>query len=396
MIDTLDIIGRSESLFDNDLKRLSTTIEDRVTSAAFLVLGGGGSIGRAVVKELYFRGPKKLHVVDLSENSLAELVRDLRTGSDWSGGDFSTYALDIGSDVYDKFFIEKAPYDYVLNLSALKHVRSEKDPFTLLRMIDTNILNTVKTIKQSEQVGVKKYFCVSTDKAANPVNLMGASKKIMELFAMSGSYGLDVSSARFANVAFSAGSLLESFQHRLQKRQPLVVPAGVERYFVSEEEAGQLCLLSTLFGSDGQIYFPKPDERLRAQTFDVIAERFLRAMGYHAEFVSSVSDARELAEKTIDSKEWPVITDVSDTTGEKPFEEFFTDTETLVMDQYSSIGLVERQGDRESPNFSEFEIAIENIRRKPKWEKRDFVLVFQALLPDFFHVEKFKNLDEKI
>jgi len=218
--------------------------------------------------------------VDISENNMVELVRDIRSSFGYIDGDFHTFALDIGSLEYDAFIKADGEYDYVLNLSALKHVRSEKDPFTLMRMIDTNIFNTDKTIKQSYENGTKKYFCVSTDKAANPVNMMGASKRIMEMFVHRNSLDIDVSMARFANVAFSDGSLLHGFNQRLEKRQPIVAPNDIKRYFVTPQESGELCLMSCIFGENRDIFFPKLSENLHLISFADIAVKYLKEKGY--------------------------------------------------------------------------------------------------------------------
>ena len=232
MIEMLNLIGRKNELFSTDVTRHSEELYNIVSNSSFLVLGGAGSIGQAVVKEIFKRNPRKIHVVDISENNLVELVRDIRSSFGYISGDFKTYALDIGSVEYDAFIHQDGVYDYVLNLSALKHVRSEKDPFTLMRMINVNVMNTDKTIQQSITKGVRKYFCVSTDKAANPVNMMGASKRIMEMFLMRRSQEICISTARFANVAFSDGSLLHGFNQRIQKQQPIVAPSDIKRYFV--------------------------------------------------------------------------------------------------------------------------------------------------------------------
>ncbi len=247
-MDILKLIGRTSELFVDDINNHEEELSRIVSASRFLVIGGAGSIGQATVKEIFKRNPKKLHVVDISENNLVELVRDIRSTFGYITGDFQTYALDVGSYVYDAFWDADGEYDYVLNLSALKHVRSEKDPYTLMRMIDVNIFNTEKTIKQAIEKGVKKYFCVSTDKAANPANMMGASKRIMEVFLMQLSEHISISTARFANVAFSDGSLLHGFNQRIQKRQPIVAPNDVKRYFVTPQESGELCLMSAIFG----------------------------------------------------------------------------------------------------------------------------------------------------
>src|SRR5690554_6885510 len=246
----LNLIGRTQALFTQDITRYAEELQRKVSEGSFLVLGGAGSIGQAVVKEIFKRSPQKLHVVDISENNLTELVRDIRSSFGYIDGDFQTFALDVGSIEYDAFWKADGQYDYVLNLSALKHVRSEKDPFTLMRMIDVNIFNTDKTLQQCIENGVKKYFCVSTDKAANPVNMMGASKRIMEMFVNRRSKDISVSMARFANVAFSDGSLLHGFDQRIKKQQPIVAPNDIKRYFVTPQESGELCLMSCIFGDN--------------------------------------------------------------------------------------------------------------------------------------------------
>src|SRR5690606_7307017 len=276
----LDLIGRNKYLFTDDVSRHEKDIEEIVRNSSFLILGGAGSIGQAVTKEIFKRQPKKLHIVDISENNMVELVRDIRSSVGYIDGDFQTFALDIGSIEYDAFINADGKYDYVLNLSALKHVRSEKDPYTLMRMITVNIFNTDKTIQQSIEKGVKKYFCVSTDKAANPVNMMGASKRIMEMFLMRRSKQIDISTARFANVAFSDGSLLHGFDKRIEKKQPIVAPSDIKRYFLIPKESGELCLMSCIFGENRDIFFPKLSEHLHLISFADIAIKYLKDKGY--------------------------------------------------------------------------------------------------------------------
>ena len=297
----LELIGRSRPLFLNDILDREFELKSIVKDSCFLVLGGAGSIGQAVVKEIFKRDPKKLHVVDISENNLTELVRDLRSSFGHIKGDFQTFALDIGSSEYDAFFQSDGRYDFVLNLSALKHVRSEKDPFTLMRMIDVNVFNTEKTLNQSIEAGVKKYFCVSTDKATNPVNMMGASKRIMEMFLMRKSLDIEISTARFANVAFSDGSLLHGFDRRLEKKQPIVAPNDIRRYFVTPQESGELCLMSSIFGSNRDIFFPKLNDSLHLISFADIAVKYLAEKGYKPYICQDEDEARSLA-KTLPKK----------------------------------------------------------------------------------------------
>ncbi len=238
---TLELIGRSNRLFETDISRLRDELCQLVQNGRFLIIGGAGSIGQAVTKEIFKRQPSKLHVVDISENNMVELVRDIRSTLGYIEGDFRTFAIDCGSPEFIALMSAGEGYDYVLNLSALKHVRSEKDPFTLMRMVRVNILNTIETVARAREVGATKYFCVSTDKAANPVNMMGASKRIMETFLMRESESILISTARFANVAFSDGSLLHGFSQRVAKRQPISAPNDVRRYFVTPQESGELC-----------------------------------------------------------------------------------------------------------------------------------------------------------
>ena len=279
-MDILNLIGRTSPLFKEDVSSRTEELEALVSSSTFLVIGGAGSIGQAVTREIFKRNPQALHVVDISENNMVELVRDIRSTLGYIDGDFRTFAIDCGSNEYEALMNSSGGYNYVLNLSALKHVRSEKDPFTLMRLIEVNILNTIKTVQMAKEQGAKKYFCVSTDKAANPVNMMGASKRIMEMFLMRESESIEISTARFANVAFSDGSLLHGFNQRFAKRQPISAPDDVRRYFVTPQESGELCLMSCLLGENRDIFFPKLNEQLHLTTFSDIAERYLENLGY--------------------------------------------------------------------------------------------------------------------
>jgi FlaA1/EpsC-like NDP-sugar epimerase len=395
-MDILKLIGRTAPLFEEDITSKSKQIEDRVSSSSFLVLGGAGSIGQAVVKEIFKRNPIKLHVVDISENNLAELVRDIRSSFGYIKGDFQTFALDIGSSTYDSFIDNDGEFDYVLNLSALKHVRSEKDPFTLMRMIEVNILNTIKTINQAIQKGSKKYFCVSTDKAANPVNMMGASKRIMEKFILRESQKIDISTARFANVAFSDGSLLHSFKQRIDKRQPIVAPTDVKRYFVTPEESGQLCLMSCLFGETRDIFFPKLSEELDLITFSSIAKKFLNHQGYEVHYCNSEKEAREAVSESIAHKKWPCFFTVSDTTGEKSFEEFYMPNEHLDLNTFEKLGIVKSKTAYDEDKLNHFLTTIETLQTNNSWTKEEIVLLFFEMLPELEYEDKGKYLDSKM
>jgi FlaA1/EpsC-like NDP-sugar epimerase len=392
----LHLIGREKELFTSDIKRYTDTLKSAISSSSFLVLGGAGTIGQAVVKEIFKRNPRKLHIVDLSENNLVELVRDIRSSLGYIDGEFRTFALDIGSLEYDCFIESDGKYDYVLNLSALKHVRSEEDPYTLMRMLDVNIFNTDKTIRQSIENGTKKYFCVSTDKAANPVNMMGASKRIMEMFLMHRSIDIDISTARFANVAFSDGSLLFGFNQRLQKKQPLVAPHDVKRYFVTQQESGELCLMSCIFGENRDIFFPKLSEELHLITFSAIAEKFLLDRGYKPYICQSEDEARSLVRTLPQRGSWPCLFTQSETTGEKDFEEFYTANEDLDFDRFESLGVIKSRLDFNPEKLDIFQQKIDSLKQKRQWEKAEIVTIFHDIIPGFDHRETGKYLDSKM
>lgn len=392
----LTLIGRNKELFNADIANHNEALKNIVSLSSFLVIGGAGSIGQAVTKEIFKRNPKKLHVVDISENNMVELVRDIRSSFGYIKGDFQTFALDIGSIEYDAFIKADGQYDYVLNLSAIKHVRSEKDPFTLMRMIDVNIFNTDKTLQQSIENDTKKYFCVSTDKAANPVNMMGASKRIMEMFVNRKSQDIRVSMARFANVAFSDGSLLHGFNQRIEKRQPIVAPNDIKRYFVTPQESGELCLMSCIFGENRDIFFPKLSEDLHLISFADIAMKYLEAKGYEPYLCKDEDEARELAKTLPEEGKWPCLFTSSDTTGEKDFEEFFTDKETLDMDKFENLGVIKNEANFNNDLLNEFENTISELKEKKAWSKEGIVKLFFKMIPDFGHKETGKYLDGKM
>lgn len=393
----LKFIGRKEALFDSDLYQIESELKEKVSNSSFLILGGAGSIGQAVAKQIFKRSPKLLHIVDLSENNMTELVRDLRSSFGYIPGEFKTYTLDIGSDIFDSFMKNNTGYDFVLNFTALKHVRSEKDPYTLLRMIDTNIFNTDRSITQSINNGSQKYFCVSTDKATNPVNLMGGTKRIMEKSLMERSSEIPISTARFANVAFSDGSLLYGFNQRIQKRQPIVAPKDVKRYFVSPEESGQLCMLASIFGENRDIFFPKLSEKLHLITFSEIAIAYLNELNYEPYLCNNEEEARKMTSELIRMRKWPCLFTESDTTGEKDFEEFFMNDEILDMTKYKGIGIIKN---KLNPNGI---INLKELRNKyQKWvdsneiSKKEIVNELIKLLPELNYIDKGKYLDEKM
>lgn len=395
-MNTLSIIGRSERLFTPDIHAHESELTSKVRGARFLVIGGAGTIGQAVVKEIFKRDPAALHVVDISENNLVELVRDIRSGLGYGSGDFKTLPLDVGSQWFDAFVESEDPYDYILNLSALKHVRSEKDAFTLMRMIEVNVFNTEKTVQLARLQNAKKYFAVSTDKAANPANLMGATKRVMERFLFRLSELQPVSTARFANVAFSDGSLLHGFNQRMQKLQPLSAPNDVRRYFLIPEESGELCLLSTLLGENRDTFFPKLSAELNLITFSDIAVRYLESQGYEAVECSSEDEARAKVGELQSKKKWPVYFFQSDTTGEKPFEEFYTTNESIDLDKFQGVGIIHNPPEKDEKTLEQFRNHYKDLVWKGKWEKEEIVKMIVKAVPELEHEEKGLYLDGKM
>ena len=396
MNNLLKLIGRNNELFIEDIKKHNKELSREVSSSSFLVIGGAGSIGQAVVKEIFKRNPLKLHVVDISENNMVELVRDIRSSLGYIDGDFKTYALDIGSVEYNAFIGGDGDYDYVLNLSALKHVRSEKDKFTLMRMIDVNIFNTNKTLEQSIAKCTKKYFCVSTDKATNPVNMMGASKRIMEMFLMQKSNQINISTARFANVAFSDGSLLFGFDKRIEKRQPIVAPKDIKRYFITPQESGELCLMSCIMGGNRDIFFPKSHKGLRLTSFADIAIKYLEMKGFEPYLCTNEEEARRLVKTLPDEGKWPCLFTVSDTTGEKEYEEFYTKDEVLNMNKFTNIGIIKNDGTFNKDLLQRFIDGIAHLKNEKSWSKKKIVDIFMAIISDFNYRDVGKYLDSKM
>lgn len=396
MLDILKLIDRSEELFTSDLKKFNEKLEQAVKNSTFLVIGGAGTIGQAVTKEIFKRNPKALNVVDISENNLVELVRDIRSSLGYIDGDFKTFAIDCGSREFEVLFNIEESYDYILNLSALKHVRSEKDPYTLMRMVDVNILNPEKVVSSAISGGTSKYFCVSTDKAANPVNMMGASKRIMEMYLMRSSEKIPVSTARFANVAFSDGSLLHGFNQRIMKNQPLSAPKDVKRYFVTPQESGQLCLMACLMGENCDNFFPKLSEKLHQLTFAEIAVNYLKQLGYEAYPCETEEEARSRVEELKMVGKWPCYFFNSDTTGEKDYEEFYTEREVLDLERFEGIGIIKNEAKYEQEKLDYFSRRIAELKQEGCWSRNDLVQLFHDMIPGFKHKETGKFLDGRM
>ena len=393
----MEIVGRTRPLFDADVSAREAELKERIEGSRILVIGGAGTIGQAVVRELFKRDPRALHVVDISENNLVEVVRDIRSTLGYASGDFQTLPMDVGSRYFDAFIESQKPYDYICNLSALKHVRSEKDPYTLMRMLEVNVFNTVKTARIAAQQGAKKYFAVSTDKAANPVNLMGGSKRIMEKFLHRESANVDVSMARFANVAFSDGSLLHGFTQRIMKHQPISAPNDVKRYFVTPKESGELCMMSAIFGDNLDIFFPDQEGELELTRFSDIAIRFLEQAGYEAVQCETEDESRARVGELIPQNKWPVYFFGSDTTGEKAFEEFFMGDETLDLETFCGIGVIKNSPNFDPVSLDQFERGIREIQTSAgPWDKTDIVNLYLSVLPELNHDEKGKYLDSRM
>ena len=393
---TLKIINRNQPLFEDDVLSLKDELFEKINNSSILVVGAAGTIGQAVTIELIKREPKLLYAVDLNENNMVELVRQIRSTVGYNACDFRTFAIDCSSVEFDALCNTQTKYDYIFNLSALKHVRSEKDPYTLMRLIDVNIFNSVKLLNIAKKHKAKNYFCVSTDKAANPVNMMGASKRIMEKFLLSSSDKQNISFARFANVAFSDGSLLHGFNQRVTKKQPIAAPKDVRRYFVTQKESGHLCMLSGIFGSNRDIYFPKLKHELHLETFSNIAIRYIESIGYEPYECSSENEARGLSKSLINKGKWPVYFFDSDTTGEKDFEEFYTSNETLLMSKYKDIGIIRNNPYKNKERLKQFELEITKLKKNRSWSKDDLIKIFLDILPEFKHKETGKYLDNRM
>lgn len=389
--------GRLASLFARDIGALESTLSSVVARSRFLVIGGAGTIGQATAKEIFKRNPAGLTVVDISENNLVELVRDLRSSEGYGSGDFETFAIDCGSEEFQSMVASKSKkFDFVLNFSALKHVRSESDPFTLMRLVRTNVLNMISTYRLARDNGCQKFFCVSTDKATNPVNMMGASKRIMELFMAREAVGTPVSMARFANVAFSDGSLLHGFNQRLEKAQPISAPSDVRRYFVSKQESGELCLLSSILGESLDVFFPMLSEDLNLVRFSDIARSYVESRGYEVYECESENEARDRASELISKKMWPCYFFESDTTGEKDFEEFYTGDEKIDWSRFETIAVIKSATSYEERSLYEFEEGCQKLLRRGVWEKADLLKLFSLVIPDFAHLETGKYLDQRM
>lgn len=391
------ITGRKKSLFQADIDTFSEKLQLEIAGKSVLVIGGAGTIGSSFIRALLPFCPMRLWVVDINENALTELVRDLRSSAEMLiPSDFKTYAANFGEPVFEKILSAGGTFDIVAHFAAHKHVRSEKDIFAIEAMVENNVFRTHHLLEMLKKMPPKHFFCVSTDKAANPVNVMGASKKLMEEVAMAYSTLFPITTARFANVAFSNGSLLAGFVERMSKRQPLAAPFDIKRYFVSPIESGQLCLIACILGKTGDIFYPKLPKDSQ-KTFSEIADSFVKECGYQPVVYDTEMGAKEVSAHWHEKdKTYPVYYFASNTSGEKEEEEFFTVTEKIDEDTYQALGFIHTHT---FPSFEAIEDKLANIKAifsQENTEKTKIIEAFKAILPYFGHIETGKNLDEKM
>jgi FlaA1/EpsC-like NDP-sugar epimerase len=379
--------------FEKDIINNKNILSNKISNQNILVIGGAGTIGSSYIKQILKFKPSKITVVDINENGLTELTRDLRSSNllDYNP-EYITYPVNLLSDTFDKIF-NSGSWQVVANFSAHKHVRSEKDKISVEALIKNNVYGAIKLLNLCEQNLPKYFFSVSTDKAANPVNIMGASKSLMEKLILSKKNDFRVSTARFANVAFSNGSLLDGFIYRLNKKQPLSCPDDIKRFFVTPEQSGQICLLATFLGNTGNIFFPKLDFHKDQIYFKEIALDFLKENGFEPELVQSEKEAKEFDfDKNLDK--YPIYFFKTDTSGEKTYEEFFTEEEDYEINKYASLGFINTPEIKIS--FEDVETDFENVFNNLNSDKSDIVTIIKKHVPDFMHIETGKHLDQKM
>lgn len=390
-----NITYRNESFFINDLRIHHDKLAEAIDGKNVLVIGGAGTIGSSYIKAVLKFKPAKLFVVDINENGLTELVRDIRSSIGYNiPVEFITYPVNFADRVFEKIFLNEGPWHIVANFAAHKHVRSEKDEYSIEAMLENNLFRAQKLLALLALNKPEHFFCVSTDKAANPVNIMGASKKLMENLIIAYSDSFKINTARFANVAFSQGSLLDGYLERVSKNQPLSCPSDIRRFFVSPEESGQICLLATILGNSGQIFFPKFDFEKDQTYFKEITIRFIEAMGLQPDICESEFIAIERSQSP-DGKTYPVYFFESNTSGEKPYEEFFTDEEVKDMNRFAGLGIITP----EKKNLNETLISIEELKKvfeNNSLDKAIIVNEIKKLLPGFSHIETGMGLDERM
>ena len=397
--DDLSLIGRTTPLFEEDVSAHESELRKHISSSRILIIGGAGSVGQAVTKELLNRGPAALHVVDVSENALAELVRDVRSSRATGATDFRLFCVDCGDEEFEALCRTEDPYDYVLYLAALKHVRSEKDPFTLMRMIRVNVLDVMRALELTEHPERRKFFAISTDKAANPINAMGASKAVMEAVLSARALQTTISKVRLANVAFSNGSLPQAFRERIRKGQPIAAPADVRRYFITESEAAHLCMMSMILAATGETFYPKRGPGLVLQTLADVAHRYLGSLGLEPAPCANDEEARRSLEALAAQGKWPIVYPATDTTGEKTEEEFVEVDANLDSERFGGIGVIRSKPLDETglPSaVQDFVIKIHAFMDQKSWSRADLLEALHTAVPGFRHYETGKFLDQKM
>lgn len=416
------VTKRKDSFFQPDLEQYAGTLQKEINGASVLVIGGAGTIGASFIRSLLRCGsPARLFVVDINENGLTELTRDLRSTPDLVvPDDYKTYPINFSDPVFAKLFHQEGPFDIVANFAAHKHVRSEKDPYSIEAMIENNVLKARDLLDLLAKQPPRHFFCVSTDKAANPVNVMGASKKLMEEVIMAYADRMKITTARFANVAFSNGSLPAGFLERLAKRQPLSAPMDIRRFFVSPAESGEICLMACILGKSGQIFFPKLDPDLHMETFTHIADRLLEAHGFVPFHCATEHEAKDFFSMETNPEYWtedrgpridanvglrssvfgpnqyPVYYFTSDTSGEKPYEEFYTATDDLDLDTFASLGVIRNASRLDLIRIDQVFSELRNLFLQPRLTKEEVVRVLEKVVPGFAHIETGKGLDQKM
>ena len=372
-----NVTGRPESLFAPDIEANADTLRAAIAGKSVMVIGGAGSIGSSFIKALLPFNPSKLVVVDLNENGLAELTRDLRSSASLRVPEvFLTYTLDFADPIFEDIMRDHGGFDIVANFSAHKHVRSEKDKYSVEALLKNNVIKARNLMELLRSYPPRHFFCVSTDKASNPVNIMGASKRIMEDLIMAYRPYFKVTTARFANVAFSNGSLPAGFFDRMMKRQPLAAPSDVRRYFVSMEESGQICMLACILGNNGEVFFPRLGKE-KLKTFSSICDRFIEAMGYEKYQCSSDDEARRYAAEHLPGPKYPVYYSASDTTGEKYCEEFFVEGESTDMTRFVSLGVITGTDNKDAEAVNALIRRLETLFADRTFTKADVVRVLE-------------------
>ncbi len=391
----LKLLSRNQSFLSSDYKLHHINISKKLNNKRIIILGGAGSIGSAVVKEILNFSPANLHIVDINENNLVELIRNIRATKGYTDFEIKTYVLDIGQNEFKAMVKQNKGYDIWMNFVALKHVRSEKDAFTLMHMVNTNIVNLKKTLDIAIKTNAKKYFSVSSDKAADPVNFMGATKALMEMVLKYYSKYLNTSSARFGNVAFSEGSILDNTKKRLEYKQPIVSPLDIKRYFITPNEAARISILAALFISKGNTFIPILNKKSFLKSFLVIIRKYVDCKGYKLKIITNEKEARNNVNYFIKKKQWPCFVFNTNTSGEKKEEIFIGNNEKIIKTKFKQLDMIKINTFNEK-DLTKLFLNLKNLKKKQSWEIEDIKIIFEKFLPNFKHYDLGKNLDNSM